>query len=170
MALRIKSEYEFRKSIGYPYRKSDIKWSTHMFLKLPMYSFLSGSMAGMLGIGGGLILGPLLLDIGLHPIVSTATSGFLVLFTSSSTSIQFIIMGMMKLDYAFACTLASTVGSFLGTLLIQRLVQKTGRYSYLIFTLVIVLGISTVMIPGEALVNLIENIGDLNVLKFNSPC
>jgi len=49
-------------------------------------------LAGLLGIGGGTILGPLLLEIGLHPVVSTATSNFLVLFTSSSTSIQFILL------------------------------------------------------------------------------
>jgi len=49
-------------------------------------------MAGLLGIGGGLILGPLLLQLNIHPMVSTATSNFLVLFTASSTSIQFIIL------------------------------------------------------------------------------
>jgi len=53
---------------------------------------LSGILAGLLGIGGGLILGPLLLELGLHPIVSTATTNFLVLFTSSSTSIQFFLL------------------------------------------------------------------------------
>ena len=57
-----------------------------------MYSFTSGCMAGLLGIGGGLILGPLLLQLNIHPMVSTATSNFLVLFTASSTSIQFIIL------------------------------------------------------------------------------
>lgn len=89
----IKSEYEYRKSIDYPYNNTDIKWDAPMiFVKFPLYSFLSGLMAGLLGIGGGLILGPLLLELGLHPVVSTATSNFLVLFTSSSTSIQFILL------------------------------------------------------------------------------
>ncbi len=34
-----------------------------------MYALLSGTLAGLLGIGGGLILGPLLLELGLHPLV-----------------------------------------------------------------------------------------------------
>ena len=87
----IKEEYKYRISIGYPYNKHDVKWDNNIFIKYPLYSFISGVMAGLLGIGGGLIIGPLLLELGLHPIVSTATSNFMVLFTSSSTSIQFII-------------------------------------------------------------------------------
>jgi uncharacterized membrane protein YfcA len=93
VARKIKKEYDYRVFIGYPYNNTDIKWTgMSVFLKFPMYSFLSGMLAGLLGIGGGLILGPLLLELGLHPIVSTATSNFLVLFTSSSTSIQFILL------------------------------------------------------------------------------
>ena len=91
-ARKIKKEYLYRLSINYPYNETDIKWNNLIFLKFPCYSFISGLMAGLLGIGGGLILGPLLLELGLHPIVSTATSNYLVLFTSSSTSIQFILL------------------------------------------------------------------------------
>lgn len=89
---KIKKEYLYRQSINYPYNETDIIWNNNIFFKFPLYSFISGVMAGLLGIGGGLILGPLLLELGLHPMVSTATSNFLVLFTSSSTSIQFILL------------------------------------------------------------------------------
>jgi len=85
-------EYQYRLSIQFPFNDNDLKWNTKLFIKLPFYSFASGCMAGLLGIGGGLILGPLLLQLNIHPVVSTATSNFLVLFTSSSTSIQFIIL------------------------------------------------------------------------------
>ena len=88
----IRKEYNYRINIGYKYNEQDIKWNTEMFIKFPIYGFFSGLLAGLLGIGGGLIIGPLLLEIGLHPIISTATTNFLVLFTSSSTSIQFILL------------------------------------------------------------------------------
>ena len=60
---------------------------------------MSGCLSAMLGIGGGLIISPLLLEIGLHPLIASSTSNFLVLFTSSSTSIQFSLFGMVKQDY-----------------------------------------------------------------------
>ena len=89
---KILIEYEYRKQIGYKYTKHDVKWSISILFTYPIYAFISGTLSGMLGIGGGLIVGPLLLDLGLHPVVSTATSNFLVLFTASSTSIQFMFM------------------------------------------------------------------------------
>lgn len=89
---KISREYEYRLSIGYIYYEQDIKWNKSICFKFPIYGFVSGSLAGMLGIGGGTVLGPLLLQVGLHPIISTSTSNFLVLFTSSSTSIQFILL------------------------------------------------------------------------------
>ncbi len=90
---KISKEYIYRKAIGYEYSEYDIKWDkNNIHIKFPIYGFVSGILAGLLGIGGGLIIGPLLLELGLHPIVSTATSNFLVLFTSSSTSIQFILL------------------------------------------------------------------------------
>jgi uncharacterized membrane protein YfcA len=127
-------------------------------------------MAGMLGIGGGLILGPLLLELGIDPLVSTATSNFMVLFTSSSTSIQFIIAGMMNFDYGLICTVCSTVGSFIGTLAIQRLVHKTGRTSYLIFVLSIVLAVSTIFIPAHTIIEISRNHSKNKFWDFGSPC
>ena len=65
----VSEEYEYRKSICFPYHPSDVKWNTDIFIYYPIYAFFGGIMAGLLGIGGGLILGPLLLELGLHPLV-----------------------------------------------------------------------------------------------------
>jgi len=167
----IKNEYNYRLSIGYPYNKHDVVWSDRIFIKYPIYSFISGVMAGLLGIGGGLIIGPLLLELGLHPLVSTATSNFMVLFTSSSTSIQFIIFGMMNYDYGLASTICSSIGSFFGTLIIQRIVEKTKRVSLLVLVLGAVLGVSTLLIPSYTLYTTIEQLRDgKDIWVFNSPC
>jgi uncharacterized membrane protein YfcA len=96
-SMKIKREYRHRNSIGYPFNNTDIKWDNSILIRFPIYAFVSGVMAGALGIGGGLILGPLLLELGLNPVVSTATSNFLVLFTSSSTSVQFILTVILNI-------------------------------------------------------------------------
>ena len=128
-------------------------------------------MAGLLGIGGGLILGPLLLELGIHPIISTATSNFLVLFTSSSTSLQFIFHGMMNFKYGLVCTLFSTIGSYMGTVIIQRLVERTKRSSILIFSLALVLGISTIFIPSHTFIQIYNKMNQgINIWIFESPC
>lgn len=167
----ILSEYKHRRSINYPFDQSDIKWNHNIVLKYPIYAFFCGIMAGLLGIGGGLILGPLLLDLGIHPLVSTATSNFLVLFTSSSTSLQFILLGMMNYNYGLVCTICSTIGSYVGTIVIQRLMEKTGRNSVLIFSLVFVLAVSTVFIPFHTFLEIIKKMnGNIDIWMFGYPC
>lgn len=171
IASNILKEYKYRKSINYPFHETDLKWTLEVVIKYPMYAFFGGVMAGLLGIGGGLILGPLLLDLGINPLISTATSNFLVLFTSSSTTLQFIFLGMMNYKYGLVCIFCSTIGSFIGTLFIQRFLEKTGRSSILIFSLALVLGVSTFFIPSHTLMTLSSKLKDgVNIWLFNSPC
>jgi hypothetical protein len=44
----------------------------------PLYCITAGFSAGALGIAAGTILGPILLELGMMPIVGVASSGFMV--------------------------------------------------------------------------------------------
>jgi len=68
--------------------------------KILIMSYFTGIAAGALGIGGGMILGPFMLALGMEPAIATALSGFTVLFTSSSTTSQFIIAGAIHVEHA----------------------------------------------------------------------
>lgn len=87
----VKREYIYRLSIGFPYDKNDISYNTSNNIKFPFIGLFIGTLSGLLGIGGGLFLCPILLIMGVNPITATCTSNFLMLFTSSSTSIQFFL-------------------------------------------------------------------------------
>jgi len=171
VAFKILKEFNHRKEIGFEYTSHDLHWNKKLIIKFPIYALISGIAAGMLGIGGGLILGPLLLGIGLHPIVSSATSNFLVLFISSSTALQFMLSGMMNYNYGLACVVMTSVGSLMGTLIIQRLVKKSGRSSLIIFILAGVLLIATIVIPLHTVFKIIEmgNKGQ-NIWGFEPAC
>jgi len=80
-------------------------------------SYVTGIAAGTLGIGGGMILGPFMLAMGMDPTLSSSLSGFTVLFTSSSTTSQFIIAGAIHLKHAWGLMLFSLIGSFIGNLI-----------------------------------------------------
>lgn len=41
----------------------------------------AGHTAGLLGIGGGMIVSPLLLELGVHPLVAASTSSLMVWFS-----------------------------------------------------------------------------------------
>ena len=81
-----------------------------------MAYYLSGIGAGTLGIGGGMILNPILLSMGFEVEVAAAISGYTVLFTASSTTSQFAIAGAINLGQAFVFLIFSAVGSFVGNM------------------------------------------------------
>ena len=59
--------------------------------------FVSGILAGLLGIGGGLLLVPLMIALGFQPLQAIATSNVAIAITSFSGSLQNWRMG--KLDF-----------------------------------------------------------------------
>ena len=92
-ARRLAGKHRDRKAWAYRYIDipewgRDVKWDTANLCKLPAVGLVAGTFSGMLGIGGGMITGPLLLKLGTNPQVSSASTGFMLVFTASSTSIQ----------------------------------------------------------------------------------
>jgi uncharacterized membrane protein YfcA len=47
---------------------SDIEWDEHNTLLYPLYAIVAGLVAGLFGVGGGIIKGPLMLALGKPPI------------------------------------------------------------------------------------------------------
>ncbi|KAJ8486682.1 hypothetical protein OPV22_019167 [Ensete ventricosum] len=52
---------------------------------------VAGVAGGLLGLGGGFILGPLFLELGLPPQVSSATSTFAMAFSSSISVVEYLL-------------------------------------------------------------------------------
>lgn len=83
--------------------------------------------SGLLGIGGGMILSPLLLVLGVHPLVSAATSSVLVLFTSSSAALSFGFDGTLNWQFALLFALTSFCVSLVGVLVVVGAVRRSGK-------------------------------------------
>ncbi|WP_235355041.1 sulfite exporter TauE/SafE family protein [Aliterella atlantica] len=69
--------------------------STAELIVLATGGLVSGIMAGLLGIGGGVILVPILVTLSYTPIQATATSNLAIIITSVSGSIQNWRMGYL---------------------------------------------------------------------------
>ena len=167
----INKEYYYRISIGFPYDGKDIIWSTSKCFNMGITGLISGFIAGTIGIGGGVVLGPILLSLGIYPVVSTVTTNFLVLLTSSSTSLQFMLNNMMNYEYACMSIIFSILGSYIGTKIIHHYFKQTGRESLLIFALVFVIGSSALILPLCSILSTINDVErGIDVFRFNSPC
>ena len=73
--------------------KSDLIFNRKNISVLVCLGFFGGLVAGALGLGGGVIFNPVLLTLGLPPLVSGASGLYLVTFSKVATSVVYIIYG-----------------------------------------------------------------------------
>lgn len=59
--------------------------------KIMAICFVGGIISGMLGVGGGIVMAPLMLELGLDPKTTASTSNFMLIFTSSAGVFMFIL-------------------------------------------------------------------------------
>ena len=104
--------------------------------------------AGMLGVGGGMILGPIFNELEFLPQVASATSTIMVLFMSSANVGQFIVFGMLEAQYALFYGAVGVVGAVVGTKGAKVLLDRTGRASFLLFFLAAILLASGVLMAS----------------------
>lgn len=92
---------------------------------------ITGCLSGLVGIGGGLIFSPFFLISGVHPSVAVATSSTCVIFTSASTSLQYLLTDRIIVSLTVVYGSISLIASYLGTSFVNFLeVRFWGRKSY----------------------------------------
>ncbi|GLI67501.1 hypothetical protein VaNZ11_011703 [Volvox africanus] len=114
-------------------------------------TFGAGLTGGLLGLGGGMVMGPLLLQIGVQPQVTAASSGAMVLFSSSAALIQFALLHRLNGAYAGVFAAASLVAGVAGTHAVARAIKRSGRPSIVVLALAGVMGIGTVCVAAFGL-------------------
>jgi len=153
--------------MNYPWVDGDVKWTTWLLLKTGLLCTTGGVAAGFLGVGGGMVIAPVYLSIGMTPMVATTTATFMILFTSTSTTTQFIVF--KRLQYSFALWYAATgfVSSIIGQLVLQVLIKKYGKQSYVAFFLAFVVFVSLIFFVVLAVSSIVNHNAQMN---FTNPC
>ena len=95
-------------------------------LTLPACSFAAGAAAGMLGIGGGMMVAPLLLELGVEARSVAATGAFVVLVADTSVATQFGVLGLLPRQHGAALAALSFCGTGVGQFLAERAVVAAG--------------------------------------------
>lgn len=112
------------------------------------------------GIGGGIVKGPLMLAMGVHPSVASATSACMILFTSFTATTTFAVYGMLVRDYAIVCTILGLVCTAVGQSLMNRLVKTTNRNSYIAFSIGVVVLLSALLMTLQSVLHLMSDTVD----------
>ena len=124
---------------------SEVHWDERNTVSYPCFSIVAGLVAGMFGIGGGIVKGPLMLALGVHPSVASATSACMILFTSSTSTVSYMTFGFLKYDYASFCLVLGFVSTIVGQTAMSAIMKRSGqRSSYIAFCIGGVVAISAV--------------------------
>jgi len=78
------------------------------------------------------VTNPLMLELGVIPEVSRVTSAFMILFTSSCTSMQYIILGKIEADHAIWYAAWGFIGAILGHNCVEWILHRYNSTSVLV--------------------------------------
>jgi uncharacterized membrane protein YfcA len=139
-------KYLAKVSYGYEFDDKDIKWDKKGCVLMSCTGFFAGMIGAMIGIGGAMVVSPVLLKNGIRPEILTASTSFMIFFTSTVSSLQYLISGKVNVLYGLWGLAFALIGSALGVFVIKAAVEKYKRSSLIIMVLAFSLIISTITI------------------------
>jgi len=159
-----------KQACGYNFKQGDMKWTPVTTFFMTLISFFAGILAGLLGIGGGVLFGPVMLEYGVLPEVAAATSSFMILFTSIASIIQYAILGRVIKDYAIWFGFIGFLSSLVGQALLGRLVKKYQKISLIVLFIAAVIFVSMILLVVLGVLQIIADMKVGESFGFNSPC
>ncbi|RDY07316.1 Sulfite exporter TauE/SafE family protein 3, partial [Mucuna pruriens] len=150
--------------------KEITNWKIHQICLYCSTGIMAGMVGGLLGLGGGFILGPLFLELGIPPQVASATSTFAMVFSSSMSVVQYYFLDRFPVPYASYFALVATIAAFAGQHVVRKIIVILGRASIIIFILALTIFISAISLGGVGIENIIEKIENHEYMGFEDLC
>jgi len=150
---------EDKERVGYPYVEGDIRWDSRATVVYPAVCTAAGFFAGMFGVGGGIVKGPLMLAMGVHPKVSSASSACMILFTSFTATTSFVVFGLLDMEYAPVCLLLGFAATLVGQIGLFYLMERFQRNSYIAFSIGAIVALSAFLMTVQSLLSMADSGG-----------
>lgn len=131
---------------------------------------LAGVVGGLLGLGGGFIMGPLFLELGIPPQVSSATATFAMTFSSSMSVVEYYLLKRFPVPYALYFVAVATVAALVGQYVVKKLIAVLGRASLIIFILAFTIFVSAISLGGVGISDMIYKIKEKEYMGFDNLC
>lgn len=148
----------------------DEDWKPSKLALIWVLTLILGVLSGTVGLGGGVLMTPLLLELHVHPQTAAATSTFITLFASTTAAVSFGLDDRLNLQYMALYAPICLLGGFLGVYILTGLIKKykfTGMVSVLVGGLVFV---SAVLVIAFALRESIQDIVNGQPFEVENYC
>jgi len=165
----INSEYKKCRS-HYKFVQGDIRWTPKDTLVTSLLSLSAGILSSLLGIGGGMILSPVMLELNVIAPVTAATASYMILFTSLSACVQFAVLNRILWDYGGIFTVVGFISAIVGQTVLNWLVAKYNKKSFIVFCIVIIIGLSAILLTVTGSMRVVAQLTNDAYMGFNSYC
>ncbi|XP_010243123.1 PREDICTED: uncharacterized protein LOC104587275 [Nelumbo nucifera] len=150
--------------------EATIDWTALHLAFCAFCGIIGGIVGGLLGSGGGFILGPLLLELGVIPQVASATATFVMMFSSSLSVVEFYLLKRFPIPYALYLIAVSMMAGLWGQFLIRKVIEFLKRTSIVVFILSSVIFASAVTMGVAGIKNSILMIHNHEYMGFLCFC
>ncbi|RLN62207.1 hypothetical protein BBJ29_002356 [Phytophthora kernoviae] len=148
--------YQKQQSTGYELKPHEIEWTSASIRYFPMLSLAAGTVSGMFGIGGGIINGPLLLEVGIDASAASAMTATTVLFSSGMSAFNYLLMGSMDLHLAQLMLPMGFLMTYVGHVCLLKVVRHFNCPSLIIFSMATIVLISAAAMSVESIRALVD--------------
>lgn len=115
------------------------------FAKLAITGVVGGLLSGAFGVGGGILMVPLLINLaGMDQRRASATSLVAIIPAAIAGSLAYFVQGQVDVPAAAFLAIGGVVGAYFGTRLLQRL--PLGLLRWLFVALLVVVGIRMLLV------------------------
>lgn len=149
------------------YAKCNGKYAMFLDGLYAVEGFFAGVLGGFLGIGGGMIIGPMLLYMNIEdPNVTSGISTYLVFVSASSSSLQYVLFDLLNYEYGVWLGAWCAVSAILGRFIIKPIILKKEKSEYVIYSLVLIALMSCILAIIDTIVKFHHDVD----FKFFSLC
>merc|ERR1719265_2147372 len=135
-----------------------LSWTPTTLVTYPLMAVGAGFLGGFLGIGGGIIMGPLLLELGMTAEANQATTAMFVFLSSSLATIQFVMLGKGMPQYVVWFTSWVIMATLVGQTGIDYLLKKYKRTSPIVLSVAGIVAGSLVMMSIIGTMDVVHDI------------
>jgi uncharacterized membrane protein YfcA len=164
-------EYKQKLEVGYNFTRGDVTLTAAGMTRLVATSFVGAFVAGLAGVGPGIVFQTYFVVVDMHPSVASGSANILTTFVTLSATINLIIDKRLNIPYTLAINFVTLLASIPGLRLQDWQIRASGRnqFTILIMLFFAVLTLVT-FLPLSLRDTLLAYEEGEDITSFNSYC
>ena len=147
----IMKDYQDKRINKYVFIDGDIVWTQEVVMKFIFIGTVTGFVSTYIGIGGGMLTTPIMIQVGMLPEVVVATGSISTLCSCIISCLNYLASGRLPLLYGGSFAICSAIGSIGGIYASNFVLKQYKRQSPIVFTVGLIIFLSIILLTLNAI-------------------